>query len=415
MKAKFFVFFLLILVTSCKSTDMFLIKILDDSEKAKIVNDKGIASYKINIEQNQDINSINIVKPYFLKTLEYDKNNAVAKEYISKLANFKTEYLNKMLRNAAALRDKKDRKESDEYAIAYNIERVLTIDPGNKEALKMKRELKANYDKLIKLYLDKANESVKKADSIQDNNRKERVLLEAYDYYKKILVLDKVNSQAVKLKKTIENIFVEKVRTMLAEANSYLQKKQYAKADKLFDSIEYYNKKIDNKFIKEIKTVEYKVYYNWALSLYKTNKIDSSLYRVNQAIQAGRESEALDLRNKINSVLKDADLSKSFDSAIDDIDEMIANDDLVPAKNKIDSLSQVAQSNVQKSLLEKKLSTIMEKLTPIYNSAVADYNSENYKDASDKFGKIVNIAPDYKDAKSYYDKASEKQKILEKY
>jgi len=415
MKKVISIFIFVLFLISCKSTDMFLLSSFDDSEKAKILSEKGIAAYKKNIEQNQDLNSIEKVKIYFLKALEYDKNNSTATEYILKLVNFRDDYLNKIYKTISILKDRKDKKDSDEFAMCSGVERLLVLDPKNKNYQKLKTELKPTYDKIIKLYTEKAAEVVKKSEGIKDNNKKEKSLMEALDYYKKILAIDQKNFTAKKGKEDFEKTYIVKIKNLISEIDKKIQQKQFDKAASSFDLLDSYNRQIDLKYITEIKDLEFRNYYNWALELNSKNKTGQAVNVLNKAISIKKDNDAIRLRNKLQSSQKDVDLTKSLDATLNEIDELINNDDLIGAKNKIDSLMSYAKTADQKDKLNGKLSLIKEKIPSIYDSAVGDYNAEKFKDAIKKFGIIIKIDPNFKDAKSYYDKANEKQKLIDKY
>ena len=99
---------------------------------------------------------------------------------------------------------------------------------------------------------------------------------------------------------------------------------------------------------------------------------------------------------------------------LESIDDLINDNQLITAKQRIDYLSRSANPN-QKKQLDAKLNQITAKLDSLYDDAVKDYNNENFKTAIQKFGNIVNINKDYKDASKYYDKAVEKQKTLDSF
>jgi len=416
MKRKFLFLLVLIIIISCKSADRFIIKNFDDFEKSKILTDKGIAIYENDIEKKQEYTegTINIVKEYFLYALYLDKSNERAKEYIKKMDSLKQYFFNKMMKSVFLYKNKNKRQDRDEYYLCYYLEKALEIDPANSEALKLRSELKTLREKLVDSYTsegDKIKEMINKTKSEDD---KIKLYVSGYDIYKYIKLIDNTNNNAIKELEYYSNQLEKVTVQKLKENEAKLRAGKFNEVYTALKVIVNYNDRSYGKHTREITDIKYRLFYFWGLDLYRKGEFLNSLYKINEALVIKKDRNLLNIkRNITEEKLNTENIKNSYESVMAEIDDHIDKENLVMAKIKIDSLLKMVKANEQKIELKEISKTVIEKSKELYDTAVKDYNDENFSEAIRKFQIVIKVISDYKDVKSYLDKSVEKQKVIE--
>jgi hypothetical protein len=414
MKIKQIIILLInIFIFSCVS-DQFLLNNLSQNEKSNLIVEKGINKYNEFIADPQDLTKLDSIKQYFEIALQYNQNNAKAKDYLNKVNSFKEIRAKQFVKNAAYFKNIAKRSERDDFYMCYNIEKALEIDPLNKEALSLKNEIKNSYNKLIKSYMDRGEKA--KEDAAKENNslKKKKLIFYSIDNFTNILLLEPSNAKAKSEKADFESSIKKDMQTLISKSNDDLNKSNFTSVRNNIPVLREYNKYIDNKMDKEVNDLEYTLNYKWAEFYYKSNKMDLASNKITIALSIKKSNESLNLNKLIQDKRTKQVMSVSFDTNLESIDDLINDNQLTTAKQKIDYLYKSANPN-QKKLLDAKINQITQKLDSLYDDAVNDYNNENFKIAIQKFGNIININKDFKDASKYYDKAVEKQKTLDSF
>jgi polyhydroxyalkanoate synthesis regulator phasin len=410
------IFICFLSLNSCLTgNDSFLISNLNDDEKSDLLTQKGIERYKKEIEQNEEYKKSEEIKKYFTTALSYNNANKTAAEYIKKIDFVKQRLVNKYYKTAIYYKNKKNRTIDDEYNMCYYLEKSIEIEPSNKDALKLKRENKDVYDKLIKFYLNKGNDIKNKIKDSKNDSYTERLYINGINNYKRILLIDASNNQALNEYKSFESEISKIVSSQIKALGNKIKAGNYDEVYESLNKLDKNNQIINNKYNDEILDLKYQLYYNWSIFLYKKNKLQLSLYKINAALSIKKDNYLLSLKDKISETLQSEFFKNSFESLSDEIDELIDNGSLDVAKNKIDGLKKSVKDQNQKKELDNKINRIIQKLPTIYDEAVNAYNDENFDIAIKKFQIIITVDPNYKEAKNYLDKAVEKQKVLENY
>ena len=401
---------------SCKSGDSFLLESLNDSEKSDILTNKGIERYQKDLIENEDTTRIESVKVYFVRALEYNPANQTATQYIKRVDSFKDLLVKRLLN--AALRYKnigKNKSELDEFNMCYFIQSALNLDPRSKEAEKMKNEAKDSFKKIIDIFMQRGDKT-KEAHSKEKNETVlKRMEFDAIYFYNRVLLLDPDNVKAKSEKSNFESFILSDMRKLADEASKFLNAKNYIEARNKIYLLKDYGNKLGDKMKDEISKLDYNLNYNWANYLYSINNLDLASAKIWLALEANKSQEAYNLNRVIQEKRSKVILAQSFDSIVENIDQLINANELSNAKRSIDNIYKSLANQKQKDTLDSKISVINSKIAPLYNEAIQNYNEENFKDAIKKFKTILEIDENYKDAKQYYNKAIEKQKTIESY
>ena len=137
--------------------------------------------------------------------------------------------------------------------------------------------------------------------------------------------------------------------------------------------------------------------------------------RVDAALAVSRTDEATTLKKQITSARAKADTGVNFDTAVKDIDRLIAAGDLVSAHTKINATLKTTTDQTKRGQLVVRAQSITDKLKDIYAEGVQAYKDEDFNKAVDDLQIVVSIQVDYEQASDYLDKAKSKQKLLNQF
>lgn len=406
---------LLIFIISSKSTDSFIIKNLNDAEKSKILTDKGVLIYENEIEKKQEYNedSINKVKEYFLNALLLDNNNEKAKEYIKKIESEKQNSFNKMTNKVFFYKNKKNKTEKDEFNQCFFLERALDINPTDNNALKLKRELKPLYDNLVSKYLSDGNKIKEMINNTKSENDKISLYVRGYDIYNKIKLIDGTNNSATKEIAYYSNQLAKVTAQKLKENDAKLKSDKFSEVYAALKDMDNYNNKSNRKYTKEILDLKFRLFNLWGMDLYGKGNYQSSLYKINEALAIKYDKNLENIKSVALEKLNTEYIKNSYETTLALIDELIDKENLNQAKVKIDAMLKIVKDASRKSELNEKSKIVIDKSRELYNSAIEDYNNENFSDAIRKFQIVIKIISDYRDVKNYLEKSLEKQKVLD--
>jgi len=173
------------------------------------------------------------------------------------------------------------------------------------------------------------------------------------------------------------------------------------------------NRRTSNGFDADVRAASYTLNYSWAKSLYAQKDYGTAEVKVDAALAVKRSDEASALKRQIAAVKPKADAGVSFDAAVQDIDRLIADDELVSAHRRIDSVAKVTSDQTQLAALDDRRQTITGKLKDIYDKGVQAYRDEDFKTSIELLQTVVGVQVDYEQAGDYLDKARSKQKVLD--
>ncbi|MBN2545664.1 MAG: hypothetical protein JXB50_07705 [Spirochaetes bacterium] len=415
MKRKLLLILIIFVLFSCKSADFFILENFNKIEKSKILTDKGIARYENDILNKPEYidDSINTVKKYFIHALSLDKDNERAKEYIKKIDSVKDYFFNKMMRSVLIYKNKRRKTERDEYYLCYFLEKALDIDPKNSEAVKLKRELKPVYLKLIENYSTDADNIKKRIKTTNSENAKINFYVSIYDFYNRIKNLDNTNKKVLKELNFYSKEFAKITNKKLKENDAKIKAGKYDEVFSALRQIIIYNDRSYVRHNREIIELKYKLFYFWGMDLYNKGKFRSSLYKINEALAIKHDRNLIKVKSIILKKLETENLKSIYENNSAQIDEMIDRGGFDQAKEKIDSLLKIVKNNNDRNDLIEKNKMIIDKCESLYNSAVDDYNNEDFTEAIRKFQIVIKVIPNYKEVKNYLAKSIEKQIVIE--
>ncbi len=413
IKSLFRVFALFLFLASCVSNDSSVLDALSEKEKSNILTEEGIGKYKEKIEKNKDFSTETKeeIRKYFTMALSYDKNNKTASDYIKKIDSLSQLLFEKMYAIALSFKNVKKKSESDEFNMCLYLEKALALDPSNEKGLKFKKDNKATYDKLLALYSARGTGIKNKIDKTRVETEKDKLYIEGNDNYYKATLLDGSSSVYKAELSYFENQISETVKRTIASLDGKIKIKQFDAVAAGLYNLDQNNKRIYNKFTREILDLKYRLYHDWAVDLYGKKNFTLAIYKINAALAIKNDKYLSDLKNKIS----DSFNSDSIDAVIVDIDALIFDGNLYAAKAKIDYYRKTVKDAAQKKELDERSRLILDKIPDLYQAAIDEYNNENFKEAITKFDAIKKLSPNYSDTNSYLEKAIETQKILDSY
>ncbi len=240
-----------------------------------------------------------------------------------------------------------------------------------------------------------------------------RQYTDAYQSASKAMDIDPKSSAA----QNQVNAVRTEIAKIIADYSTAIQKlvaaSKFADARAQLGGMNDLNRRTSNSFDADVRTASYTLNYSWAKSLYAQKDYGTAEVKVDAALVVKRSDEASALRRQILAVKPKADAGVSFDVALQDIDRLIAAQELVSADRRIDSLTRVTTDQTKLATLDDRRQTITGQLKDIYDRGVQAYRDEDFKTAIELLQTVVGVQVDYEQAGDYLDKARSKQKVLD--
>jgi hypothetical protein len=383
---------------------------------------KGVDMYELQLETNDNYLLVSEIRKCYEIALKYDPANETALEYTEKLDNYIAETYTGYMEKISENREKTDDRDSDDdYLLCFYVIKAYELDPENSEISEIRKEIRPVLDNLIAEYVAEANSLTNEAALETESENQEALLVQALGIYDKINGIDPGNKQIDKESITAKEMFLVIMDQKMEYLYSRIANQYYTVSVPEVNSLSDYNKKVDNARQDEVNELQYFLYFEWAKYMYDKGDLDVAYSKVDAAIYFSGKEEAYELRSSISSKLEEyreqrnaAALAESFNDFIDQIDALIADEELAIAYSRIREIEDTLDSS-QKRQVDERKSIILGKLAPIYEAGVQAYIDENFTDAINKFSIIVKIDSSYEDAAAYLDKAKAKQALLESY
>jgi hypothetical protein len=401
-----FVVAVLLLVFSCTSAnDAFLIKALDDQSKAQALTNQGVQEYELHLAHRQDFNLIPQIRQYFSVALAFDPNNAQAQQYLALIDNYKSQKLQSNLNSATKALAKAKRTDDDNYALFVSLQSAARVDPGDPNVKKMLGETSQERARLVDTYLAKSRASLSSLSDKTPDAAREKVYIDALSSARKALDVDpksvaaqtQVDAARVELAKIVAG------RTLAIQ--KLIAASKFADARTQVTALNELNRRTGNSYDAEVRNASYSLNYFWAQSLFTQKDYATAEVRVDAALAVQRSEEASALKRQIAAARTRADASVSFDATLQDIDRLIASDELVSAHRRIDVLAKAAKDQAQLATLDERRQTILGKLKDVYEEGVHAYQDEDFKTAIERLQTVVGVQVDYEQAGDYLAKA----------
>ena len=422
MRLQFSIYLVIILTfMNCTSYDLYIVSKFDNKDKSNVLANKGIELYKSELEKKSNYESIPEIRKIFIMALRLYQDNYNAILYLKRTNVFKKEKFKKIYATAVKYKNRKKKSEQDEFNMCYFLQEALKIDPKHIKAIELKNEIWPVYKKLVNIYLDRGKtikKELKKAKNDAENNT---LFTKALNFFGRALLLDPDNKAAKDEKQYFENLVIDNMKDIMAEAEADIKKSDFKNAQIKVKTLKNYNKLIDQKLLTETKNIEHDIYLNQAKNYLTDNEYTLARKKIKQALDIKKEKQALDLKKNIDAIIiskiNRTTKQKSLQNSIVKIDKLIDDNELKIAEDRIQSLIQTTSEEKYINQLKTRLSKIQNTknkiLIDIYKQAVDDYNNENFKEAIAKFRQIIELDENYENSQEYLDKAIEKQKALE--
>lgn len=397
--------------------DLYLIKSLDDANKSIALTTQGIAAYNDYLLEKAAYDKVSDIQNYFVVALRYDPGNFRAKQYLDKVGDYKNGIVRDKLKVANRLLSKAPpRKEEDNFAIIVALRTAVAIDPSNDSAAKLLKDNAQVQSSLADAYLQRSRDAqAKAADPSVSAPAREQSSLAAYDNAAKAFLVAPANAQAAQQKAAIgaeldKSFAAHKLAfSKLLAANKF----DDAKAElSLMGSLD---GRLENRHAALLSSLAYDLNFTWAKALEAKGLHQNADDKLDAAIAAKRSEEAVALKRKIADKSASVDQAAAFDSALPEIDRLIAKGDLLGANKRLLSASALTKDRSKLDQLDQRRSTIHDGLASLYEKGVASYRAEDFKSAISQLSTVVKIDAEYEQASDYLDKAKEKQKLLNQF
>lgn len=409
-----FVIILPLFVLSCTSAnDAFLIKALDDQSKAQALTNEGIQEYDLHLTHRQEFDQIPRIREYFSVALSFDPNNTQAQQYLTLIDNYKNQKLQSNLDSATKTLAKAKRTDDDNYVLFVSLQAAARVDPADPNVKKMLGDTSQDRARLVDTYLARSRAAIGSLTDKTTDAAREKAYIDALSSAKKAQDVDPKNAAAQGQVGAVKVELTKIVAARTAGIQKLLAASKFPEARNQVTALNDLNRRTGNSFDADVRSASYSLNYTWAKSLFAQKDYATADVRVDAALAVQRSDEASALKRQIGAAKTRADAGVSFDSALQDIDRLIASDELVSAHRRIDTLAKATKDTSRLATLDGRRQTITGKLKEVYGKGVQAYQDEDFKTAIDFLQTVVAVQVDYEQAGDYLGKARSKQKVLD--
>jgi len=405
-----------VIIIGCVSSgDSFLVQKLDDQSKSRALTIAGVAEYDLHVVRRQEFDQIPRIKDYFTVALSFDPTNAQAQQYIALIDNYKKKLLQANLKDANRNLAKPRRSDDDNYALFVSLQTAARIDPTDPNVRKLLGDTSQDRAKLVDTYLARAKAALAKVDDKSTDAVREKQYTEAFQNANKAVDVDPRSSAAQGMLTSTKEELAKSVARRVASIQKLVVAGNYTDGRTQLAALNDLNRKLDNSYEADVKKVAYALNFAWAKSLYAKKDYATAEARTDAALAVSRTEEASSLKRKLSDLRAKADSGASFDTTLQDIDQLIGAGDLVAAHRKIDALWKVTNDQSKQQMLDDRNQKIVSSLKDLYDRGVQAYRDEDFKTAIDLLQTVVGVQVDYEQAGDYLDRARAKQKLVDQY
>jgi hypothetical protein len=408
-----------VLVAGCASfskDSLYLVKNVDDGNKAVALTNQGIAAYNAYLVEQKDFGKTEAVRQYFVVALRYDPGSPKARQYLEKVDNFKSALGRQKLAVAGKLLAKPKRSDDENFTLVSALQVAVAVDPSNESASKLLRENAGIQGSLVESYLTKGKQAqAKAADPATKAAAREGLYVQGYDSAVKASALDPPNAQAAKLKSETRAALDKAFDAHVAGAAKLVAASKFEDAKAEVGRAGFLNAKLGRARDDALAASAYGLYFKWAKALGAKGLLQEADDKLDLAIAARRSDEALALKAKFQAKSGSANQDASFDAALPEIDKYLDRGDLLGANKRVSAAARLTKDKAKLDQLDSRRDRITAALADLYEKGVASYRSENFKSAIDQLSVVVGIDAEYEQASDYLSKAREKLKLLEQF
>jgi hypothetical protein len=402
-------------------------------EKSKYLTQKGIDLFKTEIEVKENYKKMDEAKKLFKAALRFDQLNLTAARYLIIIDDYKTVKIKERLGAIDKLTGKKNRSSRDNYYICYNIQKAFELDPSNNEVITVRNETKSTRDTLVKKYIGESDKIEDRLKMEDPDNKKTITYLQSLDWIGWALSIDPENSIVKNKHKSVLKELAVIFQRETALFNEKKENGDYPGAESVLKNLMNINKRLLEKFASEEKKMGYSLNYNWAKEFLAKNQLYLADQKINIALKYNRSKEAINLKKKITSKIKEGKAQKLSDQinkqdivdagkaqelynqGIVEIDSYLSKGDIIAAYDKIQwFLIQTTNKAEMDQLMQREKKVKLE-LPGLYSRAIEAYNAEKFDYAIELLQIIVKIDSDFEQASSYLDNARSKQNLLKNF
>jgi hypothetical protein len=407
---------LVVFALGCTSTtpnDSFLLKALDDQSKAQALTNAGIQQFDLQLTHRQAYDQIPTIRQYFSVALAFDPGNTQAQQYLSLVDNFKTQKLSDNVTSATKMLAKAKRTDDDNYALFVSLQTASRIDPADAGVKKMLSDTSQDRSKLVDSYIAKSKALVAAINDSTPDAQRQKGYTDALQYAKKALDVDPTSSAAKSQVASVRSQVAKLVAGMTASIQKLIASSKFTDARTQLNGMNDLNRRTANSFDPDVSNAAYSLSYAWARYLYGQKDYATAESRIDAALAIKRSDEAATLKRQISSARTQSDAGASFDSALQDIDRLIAAGELASANRRIVAVTRVTKDQAKLATLDDRHQSIIDKLKDVYDRGVQAYQDEDFKTAIELLQTVVSVQVDYQQAGDYLDRARSKQKVLD--
>ncbi len=407
----------LLLATGCATNpdDNFLVQKLDDESKSAALARQGIEEYNVLLVRRADYARLGEVREYFAVALRYDPQNVEAAQYLDLVNEFKNARLRENLRVANRSLAKQKRSEDEDFALLNAVQSANRLDPGNPDVARLMRETSPARAALVATYLARSKAATARIQAGTPLATREALSVEAFANAAKALQVDPQSQDARARRDALSGELASLAARHAAAARALTADRKFEQARDEIAALAQLNRKLDGRFDAQVKAARYALAYRWAATLFAQKDYGQAETRADTALSVDRTQEAAALKRKIADSRAEADQAASFDAGLQEIDRLIAKEDLVGAKRRIDSLARATKDGAKLDALDGRREALMSLLQKVYDKGVAAYRDEKFKDAIEYLQTVVLVDVGYEQAPDYLEKARDKQKLLDQY
>jgi tetratricopeptide (TPR) repeat protein len=395
------------------SDSRFFVKAVDDRRKAELLTEKGAALYESELVKAENFDRIEEIRRYFETALRYDPENRSAARYAESLDTFVQTRMDKKIALAQSLMKKIKRSEEESFQLCVAVAEVSRLDPRNADVVKLKEESGPVCAALVASYAEKGKTYKSSANGGVSVEKTEQAYLQALDIYRKVLLIDPENGQARSEKKALQDDLSPFFHRDRKNVEQKIAKGQFEQANKDLAALRSLDRKLDNKYEKEVKGLSYSLYYQWSKRSLAQKKYQTAGDLIEKALAVYKTSEAAELKREILARKRTLEEGADFEAFLEYVDSLIDQNRLGDAHRSVENLLVKTADQGRTRQLEQRRARIKSLLPDLYKEGVDAYKEESFQKAVQTLSVVVDVDPDFEQAASYLEKARSKQRLLE--
>jgi tetratricopeptide (TPR) repeat protein len=401
----------------CASTgdDGFLVRSLDEPSKARALTAAGIQQYELHLVRKAEFDRIDEVREYFVVALRYDPGNALARKYLGLVTRYRDANLASSVKEASALAQKTKRSEEETFRMSVALQKAARIDPSSADVQKLLADTAPARNAFVEASLARARAAADKVDEKTPDAAREKLALEAFQQASRALAADPRSQAAQAQKASLRASLSESFKRRMAAVQKLIAAQSFPEAKGQLAQAADLNRKLEGSFDTEVRAATYTLNYRWARALADQKEYEQADVRVDAALSVKKTDEAAALKKRIGELRTRAGTAASFESALQDIDRLIARGEWLAAQRRIDAVSQGLTGAARLASLDERTAKIRANLERLYGQAVEAYRAEDFDTAVELLQTVVAIDEGYEQAADYLDKAKAKKELLEQF